>query len=219
MEECQKFTYKYWEKVKYSKPQLSKFKKFVSRSVSGELQLTQISLNFQTSCYNLKIRGLGANLWVDFLVFFFLEGIMTLKSPCFLLNKNINFNKNETKSKMESAAHRWTLCFSSYKNCELKAKLWSVAARERKNSAFFVTFILSEWNFCNICVLNKLSEYIYFYILKKHYFIHFCCLFLKLLKVFSVSLKTYCRIYFHLIKMLMLLIDLSVKGADLYLIF
>ena len=151
--------------------------------------------------------------------FFFLEGIMTLKSPCFLLNKNINFNKNETKSKMESAAHRWTLCFSSYKNCELKAKLWSVAACERKNSAFFVTFILSEWNFCNICVLNKLSEYIYFYILKKHYFIHFCCLFLKLLKVFSVSLKTYCRIYFHLIKMLMLLIDLSVKGADLYLIF
>ena len=71
MEECQKFTSKYWEKVKYSKPQLSKFKKFVSRSVFGELQLTQISLNFQTSCYNLKIRGLGANLWVDFLVFFF----------------------------------------------------------------------------------------------------------------------------------------------------
>ena len=25
-----------------------------------------------------------------------------LKSPCFLLNKNINFNKNETGSKMEN---------------------------------------------------------------------------------------------------------------------
>ena len=106
MAECQKFTYKYWEKVKYSKPQLSKFKKFVSRSVFGELQLTHISLNFQISCYNLKIRGLGANLWVAFLLFFFLEGIMTLKSPCFLLNKNINFNKNEMKSKMENATHR-----------------------------------------------------------------------------------------------------------------
>ena len=159
MEECQKFTYRYWEKVKYSKPELSKFKKFVSRSVFGELQLTQISFNFQTSCYNLKIRGLGANLCLAFLLsFFFLKGIMTLKSPCFLLNKNINFNKNETKSKMENATHRWTLCFSSYKNYELKAKLWSVAARKRKYSAFFVTFILSEWNFCNICVLNKLSE-------------------------------------------------------------
>ena len=42
--------------------QLSKFKKFVSRSVVGELQLTQISLNFKTTRYNLKIRGLGAKL-------------------------------------------------------------------------------------------------------------------------------------------------------------
>ena len=66
----------------------------------------------------------------------------------------------------------WTMCFSSYKNCELKVKLWWVGARERKMSAVFVTFILPEGNFFNICfismysVLNKLSEYIYFYISK-----------------------------------------------------
>ena len=42
-----------------------------------------------------------------------------LKSPCFLLNKNINFNKNETGSKMESP----TQSFS------------------------FVTFMLSKGNF------------------------------------------------------------------------
>ena len=47
------------------------FKKFVSRSVFGELQLMQISLNLQTSCYNLKIRGLGAKLCVAFLLFLF----------------------------------------------------------------------------------------------------------------------------------------------------
>ena len=44
-----------------------RFKKSVTRSAFGELQLTQISLNFKTSCCNLKIRGLGAKLWVAFL--------------------------------------------------------------------------------------------------------------------------------------------------------
>ena len=49
----------------------SKFKKFVSKSVFGELQLTQISLNFKTFCCNLEIRGLGAKLCVTFLLFSF----------------------------------------------------------------------------------------------------------------------------------------------------
>ena len=40
----------------------SKFQNFVTRSVFEELQLTQITLNFKTSCCNLKIRGLGARL-------------------------------------------------------------------------------------------------------------------------------------------------------------
>ena len=44
-------------------------KKSVTRSVFGELQLRQISLNFRTSCCNLKIRGLGARLSVAFLLF------------------------------------------------------------------------------------------------------------------------------------------------------
>ena len=35
----------------------------------GALQLTKISLNFETSCCNLKIRGLGAKLCVAFLLF------------------------------------------------------------------------------------------------------------------------------------------------------
>ena len=43
-------------------------------------------------------------------------------------------------------------------------------------------------------VLNTLSEYAYFYIsknihFKNIYFIHFCCLFLKSSKAFSVSLR------------------------------
>ena len=53
----------------FSKLRFSGFKKFVTRSVFGELQLTQILLNFKTSCCNLKIRGLGAKLCVAFLLF------------------------------------------------------------------------------------------------------------------------------------------------------
>ena len=37
----------------------------------GELLITQISLNFQASCCNLKIRGLGAKLCAAFLLFDF----------------------------------------------------------------------------------------------------------------------------------------------------
>ena len=53
----------------FSKLRFSGFKKFVTMSVFGELQLTQISLNFKTSCCNLKIKCMGANLCVAFLLF------------------------------------------------------------------------------------------------------------------------------------------------------
>ena len=44
-----------------------KFKEFISRSVFGELQLRETSLNFKNSFCNLKIRGLEENLSVTFL--------------------------------------------------------------------------------------------------------------------------------------------------------
>ena len=53
----------------FSKLQFSEFQKFVTRSVFAELQLMQISLNFQIPRCNLKIRGLGAKLCVAFLLF------------------------------------------------------------------------------------------------------------------------------------------------------
>ena len=110
-----------------------------------------------------------------------------------MLNKNINFNKNETESKIENpakvSAWKWNIrCiiifpwFQKYEPCasahvriegRLKVKLWWAGAGKRKKSAFFVTFSLSEGSFSNICVLsqrysllNKLSECIYFYITK-----------------------------------------------------
>ena len=65
---------------------------------------------------------------------------------------------------------------------------------KEKSILYFVACVLSKGIFSRLCfilmyiVLNTLSEYIQFYISKKHYFIHFCCLFLKSLKAFSVSL-------------------------------
>ena len=50
---------------------------------------------------------------------------------------------------------RRTLCCSSYKNRKLKVKPWRVGARERKKSAFFAPFILSEENFFKFCVLSQ----------------------------------------------------------------
>ena len=70
---------------------------------------------------------------------------------------------------------------------------WSL---QKKKRALFVTVLLSGGIFFNILyfismcsVLNKLSEYTYLYMSKKHYFVHFCSLFLKSWKAFGVSFK------------------------------
>ena len=74
----------YWEKLTFSRLRFSKFKKLVSRSVSGELQIAQISFKFKTSCCNLKIRGLGAEMCVAFLLFYFWKELW-----CFKVKKSI----------------------------------------------------------------------------------------------------------------------------------
>ena len=57
----------YWEKLTFS------------RSVVGAFQLMQISLNFKTSCYDLKIRGLEAQVCVAFLLFCFWKELWHFK--------------------------------------------------------------------------------------------------------------------------------------------
>ena len=70
------------KRSRYPKLQFFKFKKVFSyRSVFGELQLTQILQNFQTSCCNLKIRDLGTSLCLAFQsTILILKGLMT-KGP------------------------------------------------------------------------------------------------------------------------------------------
>ena len=112
----------------FSKLRFSGFKKFFTPSVFGELQLTQMSLNFKTSCCNLKIRRLGAKLRVAFLLFNFERSydVLKSKSPCILLNKKktlIKAKRNRKWKTLHTVLERRALCFSSYKNLKLKVKL------------------------------------------------------------------------------------------------
>ena len=100
-----------------------------------------------------KTKSLGAKVyyfWKNY------DNVLKSNSLWFLMNQNINFNKTRWNRKWKiqhTVLERWTLCFSSYKNYELKVKLWLVGARQRQKRSF-VTFILSEENFFNICVLH-----------------------------------------------------------------
>ena len=93
---------------KFSKLRFSGFKKFVNSPVFGKLQLTQISLKFKTSSCNLNIRVLGSKLSVWLFNYFNFErsyDVLRSNSPSIFMNKNINFNKNETKLKMKNPPH------------------------------------------------------------------------------------------------------------------
>ena len=183
----------------YSKLHFSGFKRFVTRSVFRELQPTQISLNFNNSCCNLKIRDLGAKCSGWLFYYFSFErsyDVLKSKSSCILLNKNINFNKNKTELKMENPIHSFkemSLLFQLIR--KLKLNLWWVGARKRKKRAFLYRLFCPK-GILSICVLsqctvmNTLSEYAYFY-KSKTLRVGFCCSFLKLSKAFSVSLKDF----------------------------
>ena len=68
--------------------------------------------------------------------------VLKLKSPCILLNKNINFNKNETESKMENATHslRGTnLALQLIWESQIKSKAVISWASRKKRKGIFCT--------------------------------------------------------------------------------
>ena len=82
----------YWEKLTFSNLRFSKFKKFVTKSVFRELQLTQMSLNFTASCWNLKIKGLGAKVCAALLLFWFWKELWSFK-----VKESLHFVKEKYK--------------------------------------------------------------------------------------------------------------------------
>ena len=95
-------------KITYSKLRIFKFKKIISRSLFGELQLKQISLNFKNFRCNLKIRGLGGKrVW--FYYCFNFERYDNLKSRSQIESKSKNpthiFNMGFWRDEPCASAH------------------------------------------------------------------------------------------------------------------
>ena len=129
----------------------------------------QISLNLQTSCPNLTIRVLEAKLCVTFLLFLFWKESWSFKVEGSMLFwwTLIKMRWNQKSKATHMVLERWILNFSSYKNPKLKVKPWWVQACEKQ--CIFCNIFFSEGNLCSFSiysVLNKLSEYIHFYISK-----------------------------------------------------
>ena len=82
----------------------------------------------------LLVATLKSELWeqkhVWLFYYFSFESnydVLKSKSPCLLLNKNVNFDKNETKSKMENPTHasrETNLVLQLILRPELKVELW-----------------------------------------------------------------------------------------------
>ena len=83
-----------------------------------------------------------------------LNDVLKSKSPCILLNKNLNFNKNETESKMENPTH-------SFRETNLVLQLIQESQIKKLNcdELELAKEILSEGNFFNICVLSECIVY------------------------------------------------------------
>ena len=111
--------------------------------------------------------------------------VLKSSSTCFLLSKNMNFNKNETASKVENPTHAFrekkTFGFSSYKNHKLKVKPWWIADQKRKKSEVketFLTFLFIliynlQWvywiafqNICSFTYQKKLLHKLFYLHLK-----------------------------------------------------
>ena len=116
-------------------------KKFVSRSVSGKLLLTQLVLSFNTFCWNLKIRGLALKAYAAFLIFQFWEELWSFKVKETMLFLEQKSKLQNQKSKMpHTLFERRSLCFSSCKSCKFKIKLdeWELA--KEKKRIFFLFY-------------------------------------------------------------------------------
>ena len=116
-------------------------------------------------------------MWL-FCYFNFERNYDVLKSqrPRILLNKNINFNKNERELKIENSTasfREMNLVLQFIWESHIKSKtVMSWSSRKNKEGIFCTDYFVWRkffWHLCLILMnsaLNTLSEYTYFYITK-----------------------------------------------------
>ena len=88
--------------------------------------------------------------------------VLNSRSVCIWLNKNINFNKMETESKMENPSHSFreiNLVLQLIQKSQIKSKTAMSWSSRKKKEGIFVPFILSEGNFFKICDLSQCIVY------------------------------------------------------------
>ena len=120
--------------------------------------------------------------------------VLKSKGLCLMLSKNINFNKNQLESKMENPPHTFremNLVLRLVQEPQVKSEnLMSWSQRKKKEGIFCTVYLVTFVFYLNVqCIEYTFRKYILLHI-QKYYLIHFCCLFLKSSKAFSVSLRT-----------------------------
>ena len=116
-----------------------------------------------------------------------------------LLNKNINFNKNKTESKMQNPTHQFketNLVLQLIEESQIKSETVMSWSSWKKKEGIFVQFILSKRKFFSICVLSQFIVY-WIHFQNKYTFTYqkailhkLFCLFLKSSKAFRGSLSS-----------------------------
>ena len=109
---------------------------------------------FLESCYSRRCHWI-LKLPVGTVVFYYFNfgrnyNVLKPKSPCILLNKNINFNKNETESKMKNLTHIFketNLLLQLILEFQIKSKtVMSWSSRKKKEGIFCtVNFVRKEF--------------------------------------------------------------------------
>ena len=117
-----------------------------SKKIYSSVRLPQISLNFWTSCCNLKTRGLGAILCVVFVWFLFWKEIWHFK-----VKGVMHFVKQKIwrnwKWKISHTILEINHVVQLVKEWQIKSKTVISWRSRTKKSAFFVMLISSERNF------------------------------------------------------------------------
>ena len=116
-----------------------------------------------------------------------------------LLNKNINFNKNKTESKMQNPTHYFketNLVLQLIEESQIKSETVMSWSSWKKKEGIFVPFILSKRKFFSICVLSQFIVY-WIHFQNKYTFTYqktilhkLFCLFFKSSKAFRGSLSS-----------------------------
>ena len=149
----------YWKKLTFSKLLFCKFKKLVTRSNWGAPTHAVIT-EFSNFFLQLKNQKSESKNLCGFSIILIFNGILAFSF--FLLNKNINFNKNETESKIENPTHSFretNLVLQLIEESQIKSKTIMSWSSQKKKESIFAQFILSEEKCLNICELSQCIVY------------------------------------------------------------